>query len=59
MNGFLQGSEAYLQWYNKQCQGEMPENPYKPSEEPYKHWEQGFDDAMEYILHGQYLDDDE
>ncbi len=53
-NIFVEGSTAYLNWIDGQCEDPMPENPYPPESYDGKAWETGFDDAMHYVLHGQF-----
>jgi len=53
-NYFVEGAVAYLNWYEANCEGDMPESPYASNSTADKHWVTGFDDAMNYMLYGQF-----
>jgi hypothetical protein len=55
-NHFQEGSAAYLAWFDDWATGGLPVAPYPPDSIEAKEWEQGFNDAMEWQMHGQYLD---
>lgn len=53
------GHQTYLKWSEQRCKTELPENPYPKGSKHYDEWEQGFSDAEEYVLRGQYISDEE
>lgn len=53
-NVFIEGRDAYNDWIDKLRRGPMPINPYPAGFPDHDDWETGFDDAMEWNLHGQY-----
>lgn len=54
LNIFVEGSTAYLTWVDNGCADPMPKNPYDEESYDGKAWETGFDDAMHYVLYGQF-----
>lgn len=36
-----------------------PENPFPQGSKHYEEWEQGFSDAVDYAIRGEYIDDEE
>jgi hypothetical protein len=56
-NYFLEGGNAYRDWYDAECIAPMPVAPYPAGSIEAVQWEYGFDDAMDWQLYVQYLDD--
>lgn len=68
---YNQGSESFETWHNSLrislntgdvgigTPPSRPENPFPQGSKHYEEWEQGFFDAVDYTIRGEYIKDDD
>lgn len=53
-NRFTEGGDAYRAWLDRSFVSPLPEAPYPAGSIEAEQWGQGFNDAMNWQLYGQY-----
>lgn len=59
---YNQGSESFESWRDSlrtDSGAHQPENPFPQGSKHYEEWEQGFSDAVDYTIRGEYIEDDD